>query len=250
MNSFENFLKAYEKGFKLQNYYEGMQSLKEKLLSSKLTLKQIEHNFFFYEKNSKLLHFFISHTHKDFKLKNSIIKLIYKRQKELLNFKDFLEYNHFQGFESFVQMRLKNETLKPINFDFVEFARLEDLHDLKDFFTSYFDEQFLFVYDEADLQAKIRKKEILCVKELGKIKAALSFSVQLGCANLDFIASSIKQEHKNAGYALLNHFFILNQKAYFFKLFVNENNEKAINFYQRAGFVQDMVKLEFYRNFN
>ncbi|MFK0368505.1 hypothetical protein ACISN2_09065, partial [Campylobacter jejuni] len=48
---------------------------------------------------------------------------------------------------------------------------------------------------------------------------------------------------------LFNHYFVVNIKQNFFKFFVEEKNEKAIYFYQRAGFCFNNINLKFYRNF-
>ncbi|EAH8394356.1 GNAT family N-acetyltransferase, partial [Campylobacter coli] len=50
-------------------------------------------------------------------------------------------------------------------------------------------------------------------------------------------------------FALLNHYFAANTQNKFFKLFVEEKNQKAINFYKRAGFCFNHINLKFYRNF-
>ncbi|ECK7151627.1 GNAT family N-acetyltransferase, partial [Campylobacter coli] len=61
--------------------------------------------------------------------------------------------------------------------------------------------------------------------------------------------SKASHEDSNVAFALLNHYFAANTQNKFFKLFVEEKNQKAINFYKRAGFCFNHINLKFYRNF-
>ncbi|EFP2180708.1 GNAT family N-acetyltransferase, partial [Campylobacter coli] len=91
--------------------------------------------------------------------------------------------------------------------------------------------------------------DILIYKENQKIRAALIYTQTLNTNFLDFIAVDRNLKHKNVAFALLNHYFAANTQNKFFKLFVEEKNQKAINFYKRAGFCFNHINLKFYRNF-
>ncbi|EIX0918407.1 GNAT family N-acetyltransferase, partial [Campylobacter jejuni] len=114
------------------------------------------------------------------------------------------------------------------------------------FFRKYFD-PYLFYFSQKNLEEKI--SDILIYKENQKIRAALIYTQTLNANFLDFIAVDRNLKHKNVAFALLNHYFAANTQNKFFKLFVEEKNQKAINFYKRAGFCFNHINLKFYRNF-
>ena len=63
---------------------------------------------------------------------------------------------------------------------------------------------------------------------------------------LDFIAVRENLAHKNIAFLLMNAFCGLNKEMKFYQLFVRNDNERAIKFYQRFGFEFQNTKLEFY----
>lgn len=241
MRNFECFEKAYFKGFLLDNLSENLSLLKDKFKQGKLELQKEDENFFFYERAN--LTFFVNKI-QEFPLKSSYIKLFSKR-KEAQKYKEFLELNNFRPHQSFLQMSLKNEHLPCENFDFIKRAKRQDCWQICKFFAKFFDENYLFLFDENALL----DKEIFIYKEQDKLGGALLCSAFLNTAFLDFIAVERNLKRKNVAFALLNHFFKAREKASFFRLFVYKNNQKAINFYQRAGFHFDEKSLEFYKNF-
>ncbi|EAH7586084.1 GNAT family N-acetyltransferase, partial [Campylobacter lari] len=65
----------------------------------------------------------------------------------------------------------------------------------------------------------------------------------------EYIAIKNSLNYKNVAYALLNSFFLENQNKNFYKLFVDIENTKAINFYKKSNFIFKEVELRLYRNF-
>ncbi|ECQ8745036.1 GNAT family N-acetyltransferase, partial [Campylobacter jejuni] len=174
------------------------------------------------------------------------IKILTKTDRQLLQHNDFLKLNHFKEILNYKQMILKKDEIKLKKFTFISKASHEDSKEIYSFFRKYFN-QYLFYFSHKNLEEKI--SDILIYKENQKIRAALIYTQTLNTNFLDFIAVDRNLKHKNVAFALLNHYFAVNNKHNFFKLFVEEKNEKAIYFYQRAGFCFNNINLKFYRNF-
>ncbi|HEB8062235.1 TPA: GNAT family N-acetyltransferase, partial [Campylobacter coli] len=132
-------------------------------------------------------------------------------------------------------------------FDHIKQAEKKDCQECYDFFKVFFDTNYLFLANPKNLE--ILNKNILVYKEQGVISGALFYTQSFQTAFLDFIAVKQGLKYKNIAFALLNHYFSINKENKFFKLFVEEKNEKAINFYKKAGFVFNGISLEFYKKF-
>ena len=242
--SFESFENAYKKGFLLTNINQNLELFKKDLTKESFCLEKQGQNFFFYQKG--ILYYFINES-KKFTLKPCYTKVFGKNELSFLKHENFLKQNDFVCEKTFIQMSLKNHNLKPINFDFIEFAKITDAKELYEFFSTFFDPKYLFYFSIKDLE--INHQKILLYKEENKICGALIYSLSLNTAFLEFIAVKTKLRYKNVAFALLNHYFLSNKKIPYFKLFVDENNLKAISFYKRANFDFNVLKLKFYRNF-
>ncbi|MFQ6343063.1 GNAT family N-acetyltransferase [Campylobacter sp. VTCC 70190] len=243
MNSFEEY---FYKGFKLSNCHDNFSLIQEKISTQQLVLQKKEnHNFFFYNLTDGLLYYFVNDL-QDFNLKANHIKILSKTNKQLLQHNEFLKLNHFKEILNHKQMILSQENIHPIPFSFISQAFYEDSKELYSFFRKYFD-KYLFYFSQESIEKKI--PNILVYKENQKICGALIYTQTFNTNFLDFIAVDRNLKYKNVAFALLNHYFLANTQNKFFKLFVEEKNEKAINFYQRAGFVFNDINLKFYRNF-
>lgn len=229
-------------GFKLSNLISSQALFLEQIQSYKM--QQKENSFFFYKNN--LLTYFCNEE-KDFKLSPTYTCVMFKNQKDFNKHKNFLEFNHFKISSTFKQMSLKKENInfKPENFFFLQKANDKDLDAVYEFFTRFFDRDYLFLCSLEELKQKLSC--IYIYKEKDCIKGALFFSFYLNTAFLEFIAVERNLEFKNVAWALLNVF--LAQDCKIFKLFVNENNQKAIDFYHRAGFEFNTTSLLFLKNF-
>lgn len=244
MNLFEEFNQSYEKGFLLCNYYQELQKLKEKFNQNEIILQKYGENFFFYE--NQRLYFFINEN-KNFNIKPSYAGIITKGKNTLEKYQDFLEKNHFIIHQKFLQMSLKNHNLQNKSFDFISQALSKDSRELYDFFKAFFNTNYLFHFNTKHLQDL--HQNVLIYKEKGRICGALLFNTSFHTAFLEFIAVNPNLQYKNVAFALLCGYFSKNQQSQFFKLFVDEKNEKAIHFYKRAGFEFNSTVLQFYRNF-
>lgn len=242
MNLFEQ---AFYKGFKLSNYYDNFNLIQEKILKQELILEKHENNnFFFFNRIDGLLYYFINDL-QDYVLKAYYIKILSKVPKHVLHDK-FLKLNHFKKTLNYKQMILQKDKIKLKKFTFISKALHEDSKELYSFFRKYFD-LYLFYFSQKNLEEKI--PNMLVYKENEKFHAALIYTQTLNANFLDFIVVDRNLKHKNVAFALLNHYFAANTQNKFFKLFVEEKNEKAINFYKRAGFCFNHINLKFYRNF-
>lgn len=242
MNLFEQ---AFYKGFKLSNYYDNFNLIQEKILKQELILEKHENNnFFFFNRIDGLLYYFINDL-QDYVLKAYYIKILSKVPKHVLHDK-FLKLNHFKKILNHKQMILQKDKIKLQKFTFISKALHKDSKELYSFFRKYFD-LYLFYFSQKNLEEKI--PNILVYKENEKIHAALIYTQTLNANFLDFIVVDRNLKHKNVAFALLNHYLVANTQNKFFKLFVEEKNEKAINFYKRAGFCFNHINLKFYRNF-
>ncbi|HEC1873978.1 TPA: GNAT family N-acetyltransferase [Campylobacter jejuni] len=239
------FEQAFYKGFKLSNYYDNFNLIQEKILKQELILEKHENNhFFFFNRIDGLLYYFINDL-QDYVLKAYYIKILSKVPKHVLHDK-FLKLNHFKKILNHKQMILQKDKIKLQKFTFISKALHKDNKELYSFFRKYFD-LYLFYFSQKNLEEKI--PNILVYKENEKIHAALIYTQTLNANFLDFIVVDRNLKHKNVAFALLNHYFAANTQNKFFKLFVEEKNEKAINFYKRAGFCFNHINLKFYRNF-
>ncbi|TEY09342.1 GNAT family N-acetyltransferase [Campylobacter sp. US18a] len=239
------FEQAFYKGFKLSNYYDNFNLIQEKILKQELILEKHENNnFFFFNRIDGLLYYFINDL-QDYVLKAYCIKILSKVPKHVLHDK-FLKLNHFKKILNHKQMILQKDKIKLQKFTFISKALHKDNKELYSFFRKYFD-LYLFYFSQKNLEEKI--PNILVYKENEKIHAALIYTQTLNANFLDFIVVDRNLKHKNVAFALLNHYFAANTQNKFFKLFVEEKNEKAINFYKRAGFCFNHINLKFYRNF-
>ncbi|WP_337203069.1 GNAT family N-acetyltransferase, partial [Campylobacter molothri] len=240
------FERAFYKGFKLSNCADHIDLMKEKILNHKFVLQKKENdNFFFLDVLDGLLYYFINDL-KNYNLPKSCIKILAKTNNQLSQHNDFLKLNNFKEILKHQQMVLKKDNAKPSSFSFISQPRRDDAEEIYYFFKKYFN-HCLFYFSKQTIEEKINN--IFIYKEQQKIHGALIYTQTLSSCFLDFIAVDRNLKYKNVAFALLNHYFLVNQKKKFFKLFVEENNIKAIEFYKKSGFDFNNIILNFYRNF-
>lgn len=245
MNSFENFLQVYNNDFLLHNCYEHKEKFLEQAINNNYFLQQENDNLFFL--NKKILFYFINKI-KQYNLQPSFVRLIGNHEKYFKKHEYFLKLNNFKCCGIFKQMTLKNENLTPIKFDFINKPSIDEATECYDFLNSNFKYEFNLFYQRNNFQKYINN--ILYYKENNQICGVLLHTNIFNNAILDYIVIKPNLKYKNIGYALLNHFFLENKNAKFYKLYVNINNTKAINFYKRSNFVfSNKTELRIYRNF-
>ncbi|QKF57890.1 putative acetyltransferase [Campylobacter ornithocola] len=208
-------------------------------------IQKDKNNFFFYD--NKLLFYFVNDI-KKYNLKPSFVKLIGNNEKYFLKHEEFLALNDFKLYQTFKQMTLKNENLNFFKFEFIKKPVLEDIEECYNFLSDVFKHEFNLFYKKQNFQRYINN--ILIYKENNKIRGILFYSSHLNYAYLDYIATQKNLRYKYISYALLNHFFIENKDKKFYKLFVNIDNFKAINFYKRSNFNFTKLELRFYKNYD
>ncbi|MCV3376779.1 MULTISPECIES: GNAT family N-acetyltransferase [unclassified Campylobacter] len=242
---FKNFSQTHDNGFLLHNCYEYKESFLKHAINNNYFFQQENNSFFFL--NKKLLFYFINEI-KQYNLKPSFIRLIGNQEKYFEKHQLFLKLNNFKCFQVFKQMILKNENLIPIEFDFIKKPTIDETAECYDFLNNNFEYEFNLFYQKNNFKKHINN--ILYYKENGKICGVLLYSNILNNAILDYIAVKPNLKYKNVAFALLNHFFLENTKAKFYKLYVDINNTKAIKFYKKSNFKFNKTEIRFYRNFH
>ncbi len=91
---------------------------------------------FLYEKNAKLLHYFIN-KNTEFKLKPSYVKIIFKNEKS------FLEKNHFHLEQKNTQMISKKENLHFKKINFIDKIKKSNCKKKYNFLLGFFDLNFV-----------------------------------------------------------------------------------------------------------
>ncbi|OCX43568.1 hypothetical protein A7X81_01015 [Campylobacter ornithocola] len=230
--------------FTIHNCYEYKNIFLKKATIDNYFLQQENGNFFVY--NKKLLFYFINEI-KQYNLKPSFVRLIGNQEKYFEKHNYFLKLNNFECFQILKQMSLRNENLTPIQFEFIKKPTIDETIECYNFLNDIFKYNFNLFYQKNNFKKYINN--ILCYKEDNKICGVLLYTNILNHTILDYIAIKSDLKHNNIAYALLNHFFIENKNAKFYKLYVDINNAKAINFYKKSNFTFNKIELRFYRNF-
>ncbi|EOY5111993.1 GNAT family N-acetyltransferase, partial [Campylobacter lari] len=181
-------------------------------------------------------------------LKPSFVKIITKNSNILEEHEKFLQLNDFKLLKTYKQMILKNDKLAPIKFDFIQKPSLNDLEECYNFLINIFKYEFELFYNKKKFKDYI--ENILIYKENNRICGILLYDNIISYhSQLEYIAIKNSLNYKNVAYALLNSFFLENQNKNFYKLFVDIENTKAINFYKKSNFIFKEVELRLYRNF-
>ncbi len=246
MSLFDEFLRAYQRGFLHSNFYLSLDDLSKKLKDDKLRLEKDGLNFIFYQQVPKLLWYFANEKlecKRDF-----FIKILSKSEKFLDKEAEFLRQSGFEKFECFKEMKKSNDFILNPNQSII-LPSLDDklIKEIHAFLSRFFDPKFLLFYDEKSLKEKFITNQAFVLLKDTKIQGVLVFSVNLNSAMLDFIAVDELLKDRYSALNLLEAFFKANERANFFKLFVKTNNQKAIDFYKKNGFKFSQTKLEFYR---
>ncbi|MCH3688986.1 GNAT family N-acetyltransferase, partial [Campylobacter lari] len=195
-----------------------------------------------------LLFYIINNTSKINNLKPSFVKIITKNSNILEEHEKFLQLNDFKLLKTYKQMILKNDKLAPIKFDFIQKPSLNDLEECYNFLINIFKYEFELFYNKKKFKDYI--ENILIYKENNRICGILLYDNIISYhSQLEYIAIKNSLNYKNVAYALLNSFFLENQNKNFYKLFVDIENTKAINFYKKSNFIFKEVELRLYRNF-
>ena len=244
MSLFNEFLRAYEKGFLHSNYYLSLDDLRKNLQNGNLKLEKNGDNFIFYQKLPKLMWYFANEKlqcKKDF-----FVKILSKNENFLDKEEEFLKQGGFEKFKHFKEMKKNSEFILNSNQNTV-FSSVDDklIKKIHAFLSRFFDPNFLLFYDEKALKEKFAKNEAFVLLKEGQIQGVLVFSLNLNSTMLDFIAVDEHLKDRYTALTLLNAFF--ETKARFFKLFVEANNQKAIDFYLKNGFEFTQSKLLFYK---
>ncbi|EOI6144711.1 hypothetical protein ACMU5N_000482 [Campylobacter coli] len=199
---------------------------------------------FLYEKDTKLMHYFINENIK-FKLKLSYIKIMFKNEKDLKKHKNFLEKNHFCLEQKNTQMVLKNENLQLSKFDFIDKVKKSNYKKIYSFLLNFFNPNSTLNFSVIKSTLK-ENNNILHNEESKIIKSVLIFNTDLSESYLKKI-TVIKEslEHKKHNLYIFKSFFIENQKASFSNFLLEMINEKAIILKEF-----NTTKLHFIGNFN
>ena len=244
MSLFDEFLKAYEKGFLHSNYYLSLDDLRKNLQNGNLGLEKSGNNFIFYQKTPKLMWYFANEKLKC--KKDFFVKILSKNENFLDKEDEFLKQGGFEKFKHFKEMKKNNDFILNSTQNAV-FTSVDDklVKKIHAFLSRFFDPNFLLFYDEKALKQKFAKNQAFVLLKEGQIQGVLVFSLNLNSTMLDFIAVDEHLKDKYSALTLLNAFF--KTRARFFKLFVEANNQKAIDFYLKNGFEFTQSKLLFYK---
>lgn len=249
MSLFDDFIKAYQKGFLLSNFYLSLDNLERNLNAKKLSLEKRGQNFIFYQQTPRLMWYFAN---ENLKAKDGFfVKILGKNEVFLQKQDEFLQQSGFVKFAAFKEMKKVGQSVK-FKLSNAEFANpLKDSNllakKLYAFLSRFFSPEFLLFYDEKALRQKLAQNQAFVLVKDDEIAGALVFSANLNSAMLDFIAADESLKDKYTALTLLNAFFKANERANFFKLFVKTDNHKAINFYLKNGFEFSQTKLLFYK---
>ncbi|MBS4236099.1 GNAT family N-acetyltransferase [Campylobacter vulpis] len=241
MRQFEEFKRFYYEGFKLSNHLENLSFFEEELKLQNITILQNGENFFFYDRHN-FLYYFVREV-RDFKLQKSFVKILGKNPTYLTQNEEFLKLNGFNILIKHAQMQLLSPTFTPQNYSFIEEAKNEDIVELREFFSQFFDTTYLFLFSLKELEDKLH--QCLIYKEKGRICGGLLYTNILNGLYIDFIAVRENLAHKNVAFALLNTLIKRHPKTQL-KLFVDKLNQKAVRFYEKAGFSYTKNEFNFY----
>lgn len=249
MSLFDEFIKAYQKGFLCSNFYLSLDNLERNLLAKEFSLEKTGQNFIFYQQMPRLAWYFANERLKC--KKDYCLKILSKSEAFLQKQDEFLKQSAFMKFAEFKEMKKvgQDSKISLLNAEFVDTLKNSNLlaKKLYAFLSRFFNPKFLLFYDEKALYKKLIKNEAFVLLKNDEIAGALVFSVNLNSAMLEFIAVDESLKDKFMALSLLNAFFKANEKAKIFKLFVEISNQKAINFYLKNGFEFSQSKLLFYK---
>ncbi|EAI4842189.1 GNAT family N-acetyltransferase [Campylobacter lari] len=242
------FEKYFYDGFTLTNSQDSFSVIENKIKSKELILLFKENNNYFFRDNiNNLLYYFINNEIK-YNLPDIFVKIILKNEKKIILHERFLKINNFNNIVKYNEMVLKNENLNSNHFSCIQTAQIKDCEEIYNFFTKFFDKRFVFYYDLKKLKENI--KQILIYKENEKIHGALIYTKNINTTFLDFIAIDKKRTiyNNSISYALFSTFIYINNQSKSYKLFVDNTNLHAIEFYKKCGFNFGSTQLLFYTN--
>ncbi len=169
---------------------------------------------FLYKKDTKLIYYFINEN-TEFKLQPSFSKIMFKNKKSLEKYKSFFKKNHFHLGQKNTQRILKNKNLQFKKFNLAD--KIKKTNDKKNynFLLDFFNLNSALNF--SIIKSTLKKNNNILHNEESKIiKSVLIFKTDLSESYLKKIAVDKENlEHKNAAFALLNYFFIENQKTPF-----------------------------------
>lgn len=193
---------------------------------------------FLYEKNAKLLHYFIN-KNTEFKLKPSCVKIIFKNEKS------FLEKNHFHLEQKNTQMISKKENLHFKKINFIDKIKKSNCKKKYNFLLGFFD--LNFVLNFSIIKSTLKENDNILRKEGKIIKFILIFKTYLSKSYLR--KNTITKEnlkHKKLSLCIFKLFFYRKSKSVFFKFFT----KRVIKPYKKAGFEFSTIKFHFIGKFN
>ena len=146
MSLFDEFLKAYEKGFLHSNFYLSLDDLRKNLQNGNLGLEKSGNNFIFYQKLPKLMWYFANEKlecKKDF-----FVKILSKNENFLDKEDEFLKQGGFEKFKHFKEMKRSNDFILNSNQNAV-FPSVDDklIKKIHAFLSRFFDPNFLLFFD-------------------------------------------------------------------------------------------------------
>ncbi|EQA9332359.1 N-acetyltransferase family protein [Campylobacter upsaliensis] len=235
------FEKFYYEGFKLSNSLESLSFFEDGFKAQNIRIEQKGENFFLYDRHN-FLYYFVREL-KNFSLQKSFVKILSQNSTWLMQNENFLKLNGFENLIKHRQMQLIKPLFTPQNYSFIEEAKREDMAELKEFFSQFFDTTYLFLFSLKELEDKFN--QCLIYKEKGQICGGLIYSSVLNGLYIDFIAVRENLAYKNVAFALLNALIKRHPKAQL-RLFVDRVNQRAIHFYERAGFTYAKNEFNFY----
>lgn len=246
MSLFDDFIKAYQKGFLLSNFYLSLDNLERNLNAKKLSLEKTGQNFIFYQQIPRLMWYFANE-----KLeckKDYCVKILSKNEVFLQKQDEFLKQSGFVKFAEFKEMKKAGQSVefKLLNAEFANPLKDSNLlaKKLYAFLSRFFSPEFLLFYDERALCEKLTQNEVFVFLKGDEIAGALVFSANLNSAMLDFIAVDENLKDKFMALSLLNAFFKANERANFSNFLSKRTITKPLTFTLKMAL--NLAKPSFY----
>lgn len=164
MSLFDDFIKAYQKGFLLSNFYLSLDNLERNLNAKKLSLEKTGQNFIFYQQIPRLMWYFAN---ENLKAKDGFfVKILGKNEVFLQKQDEFLQQSGFVKFAEFKEMKKAGQSVefKLLN---AEFANpLKDAIYLPKSFTPFcrvfLAPNFCFFMMKGRFAKSLHKMKLLC----------------------------------------------------------------------------------------
>lgn len=216
----------------ISNNFESFGALKARLENKEANIYKINNDFFVFNKYPRLLIFFVD-SPKKIKLPKCYIKITKHDEKV----QKFLALNDFRVCEKYVKYELdlskQDIAYLDIQAKGIKVAKQDDALKIYEFLCRFFSPIYEIYLGVKQIKQKCAKNEVLVYKKDENIYGVLIFSTFFN-THLDFIAVDKQNAPKNLAFLLL---CALNQVArHKITLFTQNNNHKAINFYERFGF--------------